>query len=142
VFALAALNLLGAVAFGSLYATAAQHLLTQAAFLAGLVVVFVAITSLWVHVERSRGPGRDPLSRAGRIAVGLVLAVIAVPGIVLMPLFWLDTQLPPEAGLRPLLAPVMAIVLISLVLVVVVNLVGSIIVAGCALAARGPRPPR
>jgi len=65
--------------------------------------------------------------RIGRAALGFVAALIAVPMITLMPLFWLDTQLPPAAGLSSLLAPTMSIVLISLVLVMLVNLAGAVV---------------
>jgi hypothetical protein len=65
---------------------------------------------------------------------------VGVPIVVLMPLFWLDSQLPPDAGLNPLLAPVMTIVLISLALIALVNVVGGIVAvvrAALAHARRG-----
>jgi len=115
---------MGIAVFGLVYASAAKRLLTQGAFLTGLVVCFVGLTALWVRAERSRGPARDALSRAGRIAGGLVLAMMAVPGVVLMPLFFLNERLPPEAGLAEMLGPVMFILLISLVLILLVNVAG------------------
>jgi hypothetical protein len=70
------------------------------------------------------------------VALGLVAVVIATPVLVLMPLFWLDTRLPPEAGLNRLLAPIMTLVLVSLVLVVLVNVAGSVVAIAAALADR------
>ena len=72
------------------------------------------------------------------MALGLVAALIAVPMITLMPLFWLDSQLPPVAGLSSLLAPAMSIVLISLVLVVLVNLTGGLVIGGRVLLETPP----
>jgi ABC-type Mn2+/Zn2+ transport system permease subunit len=62
------------------------------------------------------------------------------PAIVLAPLFWLDEQLPAEAGLRAARGGVMALVLITLVLVVLVNVVGVLVVV--ARAAVGRRTAR
>ena len=134
--ALAGINALAAVAFASLYTAAAAHVLSQAAFLASLVVFFVALTALWVRVERSRPGARDPLSRLGRIAVGLLIVAIAVPGLGLMPLFSLQQQLPTESGLGQVIPGVMVIVLASLLLVTLVNVAGLIFLAGSALAGR------
>jgi hypothetical protein len=121
---LGALNAIGIAAFGLIYAAAAKRFLTQGAFLAALALCFVGLTVVWVRAERSRGPARDVLSRAGRIAVGLVLAAIAVPGVVLMPLFFINEYVPPEAGVTEILGPVMFILLASLALVAVVNVAG------------------
>lgn len=121
---LGGLNALGIAVFGLIYAAAAKRLLTQGAFLTGLVVCFVGLTALWVRTERSRGPGRDALSRAGRISAGLVLATVAVPGVILMPLFFLNEHLPAEAGLAEMLGPVMFILLAALALVLLVNVAG------------------
>lgn len=121
---LGALDAMGVAVFGLIYAAAAKGLLTQGAFLTGLVVCFVGLTAIWVRTERSRGPARDALSRAGRIAAGLVLAVMAVPGVILMPLFFLNEHLPPEAGLAGILGPVMFILLASLALILLVNVAG------------------
>lgn len=92
--ALAGINALATVAFGLAYVVAGKGLLSQGAFLAALGVVFVASTALWVRGESRQGPRRDALSRLGRIVVGLVLPVVAVPGVVLTPLFFLHEQLP------------------------------------------------
>ena len=122
--ALTAVNVAGALVFGLVYAAAAARMLTQAAFLAALVVFFVAVTAFWVHVERSRGRHRDALSRVGRIAGALVLTVIALPGLTLMPLFALKEALPAEADLDDVIRPVMVLLLISLALVALVNIAG------------------
>jgi hypothetical protein len=121
---LGALNAMGVAVFGLIYAAAAKHLLTQGAFLASLALSFVGLTVLWVRTERSRGPARDVLSRAGRIAAGLVLAAMAVPGVILMPLFFINEYVPPEAGIAEILGPVMFILLASLALVALVNVAG------------------
>ena len=107
-------------------------MLTQAAFLAALVVFFVAVTAFWVHVERSRGRHRDALSRVGRIAGALVLTVIALPGLALMPLFALREGLPAEAGLDDVIRPAMVLLLISLALVALVNVAGVCFLTGTA----------
>jgi hypothetical protein len=133
---LGALNAIGVGVFGLIYAAAAKRLLTQGAFLAALVVCFVGLTMLWVRAERSRGPATDVLSRAGRIGVGLVLAAIAVPGLILMPLFFVNEYVPPEAGVAEILGPVMFILLASLALVALVNVAGIAILVGSAVARR------
>ena len=65
------------------------------------------------------------MRRLGRIVAGLLLVLVVTPMAVLGPLFWLDEQLPAEAGLRAARGGIMALVLITLVLVVAVNVVGS-----------------
>jgi hypothetical protein len=123
---LAAFNAMGVAAFGLIYAAAAKRLLPQSAFLGSLVVCFIGLTVLWVRTERSRGLARDVLSRAGRMAGGLVLAAIAVPGFVLTPLFFVNEYVPPEAGVGEILGPVMFILLASLALVALVNVAGML----------------
>jgi hypothetical protein len=122
--ALAATNIVSVVLFGVLYATAGARLMSQAAFLLCLVVIFGLVTVLWVRVE-ARHRALEPLSRVGRVAAALVGVLVGVPVIVLMPAFWLDSALPPEAAFTPHLAPLMTLTLISLVLVLLVNVAGA-----------------
>jgi hypothetical protein len=124
--ALVAANVVGVVLFGTVYALAGARFMSQSAFLACLLLIFLLVTSLWVRVE-ARHRGLDPIRRLGRAAAGLVVVILAVPVAVLWPAFWLDTQLPPEADFTRHLAPVMTLVLISLGLVVLANLVGSVV---------------
>jgi hypothetical protein len=58
------------------------------------------------------------------MAVGFVLVLIGFPGLVLMPLFALQQQLPSTAGIEAVIAPAMVILLKALVLVALVNVVG------------------
>lgn len=134
-FALAATNAVSVLLFGTLYALAGAGRLSQGAFLACLGVLFVLVTALWVRVE-GRHQAFEPLRRLGRVAAGLMAIVIGTPMLVLMPLFWLDSKLPPEAGLNRLLAPIMTLVLISLVLVILVNAAGAVVATGLTVANR------
>lgn len=129
---LTGMNIAGALVFGLLYAAAAARWLTQGAFLAGLVVFFVAVSACWLRIERSHGRHRDVLSRLGRVAAALVLTVIALPGVTLMPLFALKEGLPAEAALEDVIRPVMVLLLISLGLVALMNVVGLCLLAGAA----------
>ena len=138
--ALAAANVVGAVLFGALYVVGGADLMSQPVFLACLLVVFVVVSTMWIRTE-ARHQGLRPLRRAGRAAGGLALAIVAIPVLVLMPLFWLDTQLPPEAGLRRLLAPIMTVTLLSLVLTALTNVIGAaVIVARAVMGACAARP--
>lgn len=131
---LGATNLVAAVLFGAVYATAGAGMMSQAAFVACLLMIFTLVTALWIWVE---GRHRDLgfVRRFGRVVAGLVICLLVLPALVLMPAFWLNTQLPPDAGFGRYLAPIMALVLISLALVVVVNVVGALVcVARAALA--------
>ena len=132
--------MVGVVLFGTLYAAAGARYLSQDGFLGCLVVLFALVTWLWIRTE-ARHRALEPLRRIGRMTLGLVAALIAVPMITLMPLFWLDAKLPPEAGLSSFLAPAMSVVLISIALVVLVNITGGIVIGGRALLG-GPRSPR
>ena len=127
-FGLAGANTVGVVLFGTLYAFAGARYLSQAAFLVCLVALFVLLTVLWVRVE-GRNAGLGALRRLGRIVIGLVVVALATPIVVLMPLFWLESHLPPEAGLFGAMPGIMALVLIALALVLAVNVVGSILSA-------------
>ena len=124
--ALAAADAVGAVLFMILYAVAGARVIPQYAFVACLVVLFVLMTIVWVRTE-ARHRSLGPLRRVARIAVGLLIVLVVTPAAVLAPLFWLDTQLPVEAGLHGARGGVMALVLIALVLVVLVNLAGVIV---------------
>ena len=122
---LAATNAVGVVLFSVLYAVAGASWLPQSGFLACLVVLFGLVTALWIGVEERQGRGRGAVARLGRVAFGWVVVALCTPTATLMPLFWLDSRLPPEAGLNRMLAPIMTIVLIALALVALVNVVGG-----------------
>ena len=136
--ALAAANFVGVVLFAAVYAAAGARWLSQTAFVACLLVLFVLVTGLWVRTE-GRHRRLDPVRRLGRAGVGLVTVGIGVPALALLPLAKLETVLPPEAGLDRVTSPVMALLLVSLVLVVLVNLVGAAVIAGRAVAGRAAR---
>jgi len=133
--ALAGANAVGVVLFGTLYAVAGARVVPHAAFLVCLGVLFVLVTALWVRTE-ARHRALDPLRRMGRIVIGLLGVVVVTPAAVLAPLFWFDEQLPPEVGLHDARGGVMALVLITLVLVILVNVVGVMVASGRALVRR------
>lgn len=111
-------------------------LLFQEAFLATLVVLFVALTALWIRID-GRGTGsRDPMSRLGRIVVGFLVVAIAVPGLTLMPFFALQDQLPRETGVGEVIPGVMVILLASLALGALVNVAGVSFTVGQFLLRR------
>ena len=132
--ALAAANAVGVVLFGTLYAIAGARVLSQVAFLGCLAVLFALMTTVWIRTEARHG-GVAPLRRIVRIVGGLLCVVVATPAVVLTPVFWLDAQLPVEAGLHAVRGGVMALILVTLVLVVLVNVTGSVVVAGRAVLA-------
>lgn len=134
VLALAATNLVSALLFAALYATAGARLMPQAAFLACLAIIFVIVTVLWVRTE-ARHRDLGAVRRIGRVSIGLVIVLLGLPVVVLLPVFWVDTHLSPDVEFTPYLAPIMTLVLISLVLVVVVNVVGMLIALGRAFVA-------
>jgi hypothetical protein len=138
VLALAAANFVGVVLFAAVYAAAGARWLSQMAFVACLLVLFVLVTALWVRTE-ARHRRLDPVRRLGRAAVGLVAVVISIPMLTLLPLAKLETVLPPEAGLDRVTSPVMALLLVSLALVVLVNVAGAAVIAGRAVAGRAGR---
>jgi hypothetical protein len=125
--ALAVTNAIGVVLFSVLYAVAGANWLPQSAFLACLVLLFGLVTAVWIGVEDRQGRGRGAVARLGRVAFGLVVVALIAPIASLMPLFWLDSWLPAEAGLKTMLAPIMTIVLIALALIALVNVVGGIL---------------
>jgi hypothetical protein len=133
--ALAAVNVLGAVVFAGIYAASGTGRLPPAAFLVGLPVAFIAITALWVRAE-DRSRALDPMVRVGRGAIGFLAVLIGLPVVVLMPLFWLESQLPLEAVPALHLGPVMALLLVALVLVAAANVVGAVGAIGLALGRR------
>lgn len=141
VLALAAADLVGVVLFAAVYAAAGARWLSQAAFVVCLLLLFALVTGLWVRTE-ARHRHLDPVQRIGRIGAGLIIVGLAVPALVLLPLSKLETVLPPEVGLDRVTAPAMALLLVSLALVVLVNVVGSVVVAGRAMAARQLLPPK
>ena len=134
--ALAVVNAVSVLGFGALYAAAAVRALPQGAFLIALVVAFGAAAALWLRAERAAVLGRDPIERVGRIALALLLAVVAVPVGALMPLFALQAQLPPEAELDRLIARVMVLLLAAVALTALVNVAGGCAIAASAVAGR------
>ena len=134
--ALAGINALGLAVFLSLYVAAALRWLSYGAFLTGAVVLLGGVTALWVHVEDRGGRARSVLERIGRAAFALVLVVALGPIAVLMPLFALNAQLPPEASLEHVISRTMVLLLVSLGLVVACNLVGAMAQAVRSICAR------
>ena len=126
-------NAVVALVFASRYAGAGTRWMAQGAFLAGVVVFFVAAIALWVRVERAGSGGRDVITRIGRGSFALVVIVVALPALVLAPLLGLQGILPPAAGLADVVRPAMVLLLISLLWTVAVNLVGGAVLAGAGL---------
>jgi hypothetical protein len=89
-----------------------------------------------VRTERHRGQGREPLARLGRAAVGLVLSIVAVPGLVLMPILSLQQQLPPEALGERFVPAMMVLLLFSMSFVAATNVAGALYIVGAAMLAR------
>jgi hypothetical protein len=139
---LAVVNALAATVFGALYVAAGTRAIGQPAFVAGVIVFFVGLTALWSQVERSRPGRRDALSRGVRIALAFALAAAAFPALVLMPLFGLRSELPPEAGLDHLLPGAMVAALAALTLTAGVNLAGIAYALAVASAGRMRRRRR
>ncbi len=124
---LAGTNALAIMTFALIYAAGGSRWLTQGGFLASLAVFFVSLTALWVYVERTRPGARDVLSRIGRGVLALVAVVIALPALVLAPLFALQEILPPDAGFADVVRPVMVLLLLALVLVIAMNVAGTVV---------------
>jgi hypothetical protein len=133
--ALAGANAVGVLLFAMLYAVAGARALSQWAFLVCLATLFALVTVLWIRTE-GRHRGLEPVRRLGHAAAGLVVVLVATPPLVLMPVFWLESVLPPDNEVTPWLGPIMALVLIALALVVLTNVIGAIVIAARALAAR------
>jgi hypothetical protein len=135
VLALVAVNVVGAVVFAGVYAAATRVPITPAAFLVGLLLAFAGMTSIWVRVE-GWSHGLAPLRRVGRGVMALLAVVMALPALVLMPLFWLESQLPLEAVPALHLGPVMALLLVALALIVAVNVAGAVVAVALSIGWR------
>ena len=133
---LAGTNALAIVTFALIYAAGGSRWLTQGAFLASLAVFFISLTALWVYVERTRPGARDVLSRIGRGVLALVVVVVGLPAVVLAPLFALQEALPPEAGFADVVRPVMVLLLLALVLVIAINVAGTVVLTVSGLRSR------
>jgi hypothetical protein len=138
--ALGVANLVGAVLFAAVYAAGGARYLSAGGFLACLLVVFALVTAVWVRTE-SRHVPLGFVRRVGRAACALAIVLAGVPIAVLMPLFWLETVLPPEAEFSRILAPGMALILIALGLVSLANLAGALVQALRGLGRRWGRHP-
>ncbi len=138
---LAATNLVGIILFVAVYAAGGARYLSQSGFLAALAVLFALVTVLWLRTE-ARHQALEPLRRVGRAAVGLLVVLIGVPVLVLLPLFWLESVLPPEAGIDRVLAPTMTLLLIGLALVVLVNVLAALMLVSRGLVRRARRARR
>ena len=130
--ALAGANVVGVVLFAALYAMAGARYVAQPTFLVCLALLFVLVTGLWVRLEARHRP-LGAIRRVGRAAAGLVVVALATPIVVLMPLYWLEGQLPPDAGVAGILPGVMALVLISLALTAAANGAGAIVAVALTL---------
>ena len=133
--ALAGIDALAMLGFGTVYAAAGTRLLGEAAFGTALLLVFLAATALWLRIERLYGAGRRLLGRAVRVVGAFLLCAIAVPALVLMVLFFFREHAPPEVGLEHVIAPAMFLLLASLALTATVNLAG-IVCAGTLILYR------
>ena len=134
--ALAGINALGLALFVGAYAGAALRWLSHGAFLAALIMLLGVVTALWVRVEGRGAGARGHLERIGRAAAALLIVVALGPIAVLMPLFLLDTQLPPEAGLTHVISRTMVLLLVSIALVTLCNLGGALVRVVLAVGAR------
>ncbi|HEX2500857.1 MAG TPA: hypothetical protein VHO73_05325 [Methylomirabilota bacterium] len=133
--ALAAVNVLGAVVFAGVYAVGSRARVAPAALLVGLLLAFLGVTAIWVRVEQ-RSRALDPFRRVGRGAMGLLAVVIGLPVVVLMPLFWLESQLPLEAVPALHLGPVMALLLVALASIVAVNAAAAVVTLALTVGRR------
>src|SRR6185437_395261 len=116
---LAVVNAIGVVSFGALYALGEAGMLSQPVAVAGLAVLLAVLILVWVRTEE-RHRSLAPVSRLGRIVVGLLIVLVATPGI-LVPLFRFGGPWRPERG------GAVALALTALILVVFVNIMGILI---------------
>lgn len=123
---LIAVNLLTAVVFAGVYAAGAGGRLPPGASLLALGLAFGGLAVLWVRVE-GRLRGARPIRRLGRGLISLLAVVVGLPAVVLMPLFWLENQLPSEAVAELHLGPTMVLLLAGLALLVLVNVAGGLV---------------
>lgn len=134
---LAALDALSALLFGAVYGAGALRWLSQGAFLVALGFLFVGLTALWVRTERLAGHARRPPARAGRALLALAAVLAGFPALVLMPLFAVQTELPPEAGADRVISGAMVLLLASTLLVALMNVAGACVIVGWTLFGRG-----
>ena len=130
--AMAGTNAVSVVLLGTLCLLGLTGRLAGPLFVGCLAAVFVLVTVLWIRTEQ-RHRAIDPFRRAARVVVGLLAVIVATPMVVLTPLFWLERQVPAEAGFTSALSPVMAAVLLALVFAILVNVAGGAVVAARAL---------
>ena len=133
--ALVVANVFGTVVFAGVYFAGSTKGSAPVIFVAGLLLAFAGVTALWVWVEQ-QSRALEAIRRVGRVAMALLLVVIGLPIAVLMPLFWLESQLPLEAVPELHLGSVMALLLVSLVLVVAVNVVGGLVTVALGVGRR------
>ena len=102
--------------------------------LSSLIFLLTSRVRLVIGIDGLGPLPRSLVKEAYKLGIGIV--VTATPVAVLGPVFWLDEQLPAQVGLRAVRGGVMALVLITLVLVVLMNVTGSLVAAGRAVLAR------
>jgi hypothetical protein len=134
--ALIAIDLIGTLAFATLYAAGASTFLAQRSFLLSLLALFLLLSVLWFRVERWQNGSLEMVRRVGRAAFGLLAAIAVAIVAVLLPLFWLEARLPPEAGMTRLSALAMASLLFAFVHLALVHVVCSLVIVAAAVAKR------
>jgi hypothetical protein len=133
---LGAMNVVAVLAFAAVYVIGARRWLSEAGFVAAMAIVFVAFTGAWVRVEAAQHAGLDAVQRIGRTAfVGVAVAAGTIVAI-LLPLFWLEDRLPPEAGIGRASARTMAVVLFALVHLALLHVAAGAVVVAAALVRR------
>jgi hypothetical protein len=136
VLALVAIDLIATLAFATLYAAGASSFLAHRNFLLSLLVLFLLVNVLWSRVERWQNGSLEMVRRVGRAAFGLLAAIAVAIVAVLLPLFWLEARLPPEAGMTRLSALAMASLLFAFVHLALVHVVCSLVIVVAAVAKR------